>query len=214
MQQQRPSLHRALTHGWLAGLLLFLVVVSPPMSAASEKSLAIHHLAHWLMVAAGAQSGYLLRDRIRLVGRALIAAAALVATLTWHLPPLLDWAEGMPATHAFAHLTLLAGGAALGWAVPAMSGAARAYLFIGVNVIMWPLVLAELVGAFPYKGYAGQTAAAGLIELAAMSAAWVAIFGWSRLRALFRSPVGALTAQALLAGLAIAGWASRLVMGG
>lgn len=160
------------------------------------------------MVLAGALLGYQLRDLVRLGGRSLIASAAVLAALTWHLPPLLSWAERRPVTHAFAHLTLLAAGGALGWAVPRLGGAARAYLFIGVNVVMWPLVLAELAGAFSYEGYSGQAAGAGLAELVAMSASWLVILLWSRVHRLVAARPAPVLAQVLLAGLALGGWAS------
>lgn len=170
------------TPGWAAGPLLFVATVSPPIAAASEHSLVVHHLAHWVMVAAGALIGYQLRDLVRLPGRGAVAVAGLAAALTWHVPPLLGWAEATPATHAFAHATLLAGGVAMGWAVPRLGSAARAYLFIGANVAMWPLVLAELAGAFDYAGYPGQAAAAGVTELVAMSLSWLVLFLWSPVR--------------------------------
>lgn len=136
------------------------------------------------MVAAGALIGYQLREIVRWPGRGAVAALGLVASLTWHMPPLLGWAEAAPATHAFAHATLLAGGGGLGWAVPKLSSAARAYVFIGANVVMWPLVLAELAGAFDYAGYPGQAAAAGVTELVAMSLSWLVLFLWSPVRRL------------------------------
>lgn len=200
-----------LSHGWLAGPLLFAAVVSPPVAEASEQSLVVHHLAHWSMVVAGALIGYQFRDVVRLPGRGAFAAAGLVAALTWHVPPLLGWAEARPATHAFAHLTLVAGGAAMGWAVPKMSSAARAFLFIGANVVMWPLVLAELAGAFAYAGYSGQTAVAGTVELLAMSLSWFVVFAWGALRRLVTSPAASVAVQALFALSAIAGWSSRIL---
>lgn len=182
MHPKRLSLRAALSHTWLAGLLLFAALVSPPVAATSEQNLVVHHLAHWLMVVAGALIGYQLRERVRLPGRGVIAAVGLVAALTWHLPPLLSWAEARTLTHMFAHATLVAAGVALGWAVPKVSSAAGAYLFIGANLVMWPLVLAELAGAFTYRDYPGQASAAGFVELVAMSLSWFVIFGWSFLR--------------------------------
>jgi uncharacterized protein DUF1404 len=212
LRPKRPSVQAALSHGWLAGPLLFAAVVSPPVAAAAEQSLVVHHVAHWVMVVAGALIGYQFRDAVRLPARGVFAAAGLVAALTWHVPPLLGWAESQPATHAFAHLTLAAGGAALGWAVPGLSSAGRAYLFVAANVVMWPLVLAELAGAFVYTSYSGQAAAAGVVELVAMSTSWFVIFGWAALRRLFTSPAASLGVQAVFALSAIAGWSWKIVL--
>ena len=210
MSRKRFSLSAALSNGWFAGPLLFAALVSPPVVAESEQSLAVHHLAHWLMVVAGALAGYQLRDAVRFRGRGVVAAAGMAAALTWHIPPFLAWAEGRQATHAFAHLTLVAGGVALGWAVPALASAARAYLFVAANVLMWPLVLAELAGAFAYEGYPGQAATAGFVELIAMSLSWFVVFAWSALRRLVTSPGASVFVQALFAVSAIAGWATRI----
>lgn len=211
MLQKRRSLQAALSHGWLAGPLLFAALVSPPVAAASEKSLVVHHLAHWLMVVAGAFIGYQFRDAVRLPGRGVFAAAGLLAALTWHAPPLLWWAESRPVTHAFAHATLVAGGAAMGWAVPKLTSAGRAYLIVGANVVMWPLVLAELAGAFAYAGYADQAAAAGVVELVAMSLSWLVILGWPALRRWGTTPAAAVAIQAVFAASAIVGWSFRLL---
>lgn len=211
MPQKRPNFRTALSHGWFAGPLLFAALASPPVAAWSEQNLVVHHVAHWLMVVAGALIGYQLRDLIHLPGRGLIAAVGLMAALTWHLPPLLSWAEGAPTTHALAHATLVAGGAAMGWAVPELTSAARAYLFVGANVVMWPLVLAVLAGAFTYEAYPGQAAGAGLVELIAMSLSWLVVVAWSALRTLFASSAAALSLQALFAASALVGWFSRFI---
>jgi len=62
----RPSLVAAVTQGWLAGPLLFAVLVSPTVESAAEQSLVIHHFTHWLMVVAGALIGYQLRELVRI----------------------------------------------------------------------------------------------------------------------------------------------------
>ena len=120
------------------------------------------------MVVAGALLGYQFRELVRLPGRTLVAGAGLGAALMWHLPPLLSWAEADRSAHMFAHASLVVGGGAIGWAVPQLSSAAKAYLFITANAVMWPLVLAELGGGFTYAGYPGQASAAGVWELVAM----------------------------------------------
>ena len=128
--------------------------MSPTVAGLSTQSLVVHHFAHWLWVVAGAVVGYQFRDLVRLPGRTLVAWAGLAAAFGWHLPPLLSWAETNQAAHIFAHATLLVGGGALGWAVPQLSGARKAALFIAANVVMWPIVLAELANAFVYPSYA------------------------------------------------------------
>src|ERR1700693_3534688 len=164
--------------GWLAGPLLFAVVVSPGVERAAEQSLVIHHFAHWLMVVAGALIGYQLRELVRLPSRTVVAWVGLAASLIWHLPPLLNWAEIHPLAHLSAHITLIAGGGAMGWAVPKLGGGGKAALFIAGTVLMWPLMLAELTGAFAYPAYPRQAATAGVAELIAMPVAWLVLAFW------------------------------------
>jgi len=192
--------------GWLACPLLLAVLLSPPVETLAEQSLAVHHFAHWLMVVAGALAGYRLRNLVRLPAPAVVAWAGLGAALLWHLPPLLSWAEGSRVTHMFAHATLVAGGCALGWAVPRLSGPAKAYLFIAANVIMWPLVLAEIAGAFTYSRYPGQESQAGVAELVAMTLSWLALGFWTKISMLFSRPLASIMMQAALATLTLAGW--------
>ncbi len=162
------------------------------------------------MVVAGALFGYQLRTLVRLPGTTLVAWAGLGAALMWHLPPLLSWAEADRTAHMFAHATLLIGGGAMGWAVSKLSSPSKAYLFITANVVMWPLVLAELAGAFTYAGYTGQASAAGVGELVAMSSSWLVLAAWGPLRGLFSTPVASAMVQALLAVVVIVGWAVPL----
>lgn len=192
--------------GWLAGPLLLALLISPPVEMLAEQSLVIHHFAHWLMVVAGALAGYQLRNLVRLRAAAGLAVAGLGAALLWHLPPLLSWAEGSRVTHMFAHVTLVAGGCALGWAVPKLNGPAKAYLFIAANVIMWPLVLAEIAGAFTYSRYPGQESPAGVAELVAMTLSWLVLGFWTKVTTLFSRPLASILVQAVLATLALAGW--------
>jgi hypothetical protein len=202
----RLSLAAAAARGWLAGPLLLALLVSPPVETLAEQSLVIHHFAHWLMVVAGALAGYHLRNLVRLPAAAVVAWAGLGAALLWHLPPLLRWAEVSPVTHVFAHATLVAGGGALGWAVPRLGGPAKAYLFIAANVIMWPLVLAEIAGAFTYSRYPGQESQAGVAELVAMTLSWLVLGFWTKISLRFSRPLVSIMVQAVLATLALAGW--------
>ena len=158
------------------------------------------------MVVAGALAGYRLRNLVPLPAAAGVAWVGLGAALLWHLPPLLSWAEGSGVTHVFAHATLVAGGCALGWAVPKLSGPSKAYLFIAANVIMWPLVLAEIAGAFTYSRYPGQESQAGIAELVAMTLSWLVIGFWTKVSSLFARPLAATVVQAVLATVALAGW--------
>ena len=158
------------------------------------------------MVVAGALFGYQFRQLVRLPGRTLVAWAGLAAALMWHLPPLLSWAEADRTAHMFAHATLVVGGGALGWAVPRLSSPGKAYLFIAANAVMWPLVLAELAGAFTYAGYPGQASAAGVAELVAMSSSWLVFAVWGSLHSLLSRPLASVTAQALFAAVAVLGW--------
>lgn len=206
MHRARRSLVAAVARGWLTGPLLFVALVSPSIQVQTEHSLLAHHFAHWLMVVAGAFVGYQFRDLVGLPGRSLVAWAGLGAALLWHLPPLLSWAEADRTAHMFAHATLLVGGVAMGWAVPRLNSPGRAYLFIAANVVMWPLVLAELAGAFVYTGYPGQSSAAGVAELVAMSLSWLVLAVWGSLRGLFTRPIASVTVQALLALVAILVW--------
>lgn len=205
MHPARRSLAAAVARGWLAGPLLFVILVSTAVEARSEQSLVVHHFVHWLMVVAGALIGYQFRDLVRLPGRAMVAWAGLGAALMWHLPPLLSWAEADRTAHMFAHATLVVGGGAIGWAVPRLSSSGRAYLFITANVVMWPLVLAELAGAFTYPRHPGQESAAGVGELLAMPMAWLVLAFWGSLRSLFSRPLVSLTVQAMFAVVAVAG---------
>jgi hypothetical protein len=191
----------------LAGPLLFMALVSPAMEARSEQSLVVHHLAHWVMVVAGALFGYRLRELVRLPGAGFVAWLGLGAALTWHVPFLLSWAEADRTAHVFAHATLVAGGAAMGWSVPRLSSPGKAYLFIAANVVMWPLVVAELAGAFTYANYPGQAPAAGIAELVAMSSSWLVLAFWGSLRSLLSGPVASPAFQVLLVVAVIAGWA-------
>lgn len=206
MRQGRLRPGAAVKGGWLAGPILLAVVLSPLVESWSRESLVVHHLAHGLMVVAGALLGYRFSRVLQHPWPALIAWLGLGAALTWHVLPLLNWAENTRATHVFAHATLVAGGIGLGWGVPALSNAAKAYLFIAANVVMWPLVLLQIAGAFSYSVFADQAVAAGLAELAAMSASWLVLAFWSSIRRVFdRAPIAA-AAQALVVTMAIAGW--------
>jgi uncharacterized protein DUF1404 len=200
------SIVAAVKGGWLAGPILLAVVLSPFAESWSRQSLVVHHFTHGLMVVAGALVGYQLNQVLRHPWPSLIAWLGLGAALIWHVLPLLTWAEATPTTHMFAHATLVAGGIALGWGVPAMSSTARAYLFIAANVVMWPLVLLQIAGAFSYSAFADQAPAAGLAELAAMSASWLLLAFWSPIRRVFDRPPVATAAQALVVTAAIAGW--------
>ena len=185
-----------------------MILVSPTVAGLSTQSLVVHHFAHWLWVVAGAHVGYQFRDLVRLPGRTLVAWAGLAAAFAWHLPPLLSWAETNQAAHIFAHATLLVGGGALGWAVPQLSGARKAALFIAANVVMWPIVLAELANAFVYPSYPGQATTAGIAELVAMPLAWLVLAFWGPLRRGLTRPGATNVVQALLALTALVGWVS------
>jgi hypothetical protein len=196
----------AIKSGWLAGPVLLAASLSPYVQGTSQQSLVIHHLAHGLMVVAGALVGYQLSRVLHHPWPLLIAWLGLAAALMWHLLPLVSWAETTRTTHVFAHATLVAGGVALGWGVPALSSTAKAYLFIAANVVMWPLALAQIAGAFSYSVYAGQASAAGLTELGAMSASWLVLAFWSKIHRVVGRPTVALAAQALFVLAAIVFW--------
>jgi hypothetical protein len=177
----RPGHDGAGLGGWLAGPLLLAVVSSPAAVAVTGASLLAHHLAHWLLVAVGAMVGYRLRRVLPVPARAWLAWVGLGAALTWHLPPLLDWADVDPLAHFAAHATLIAAGFSMGWVVPQLSGGQKGALFIATTAVMWPVILAELAG-FAYAKYPGQAPAAGVAELLAMSLAWPAMAAWPRIR--------------------------------
>jgi uncharacterized protein DUF1404 len=202
----RLDIVAAASGGWLAGPILLAVVLSPFVESWSRQSLVVHHLAHGLMVVAGALLGYQLSRMLRHPWPSLIAWLGLGSALIWHVLPLLSWAEATQTTHMFAHATLVAGGVALGWGVPSLSSVARAYLFIAANVVMWPLVLLQIAGAFAYSAYADQAAAAGLAELLGMSTSWLVLAFWSPIRGVFDRPAVATAALALVVTAAIAGW--------
>jgi len=207
-----PARSRSASAGaryWLIGPLLLLILVSPTVAGLSAQSLVVHHFAHWLWVVAGAIVGYHFRDLVRLPGRTLVAWAGLAAAFTWHLPPLLSWAETNQAAHIFAHVTLLVGGGAMGWAVPQLSGARKAALFIAANVVMWPIVLAELANAFVYPSYPGQATTAGIAELVAMPLAWLVLAFWVPLRTMVGRSSVSVTLQAAMVGLLVLEWMAR-----
>jgi hypothetical protein len=179
------------------------------VTALSAQSLVVHHVAHWLLVVAGAFFGYQLRDRVHLPGRAVAAWLGLATTIVWHFPPALAWTEAGVAAHMFTHASLVAGGVAVGWAVPKLGGATRASLFIAANVLMWPVVLAEMAGAFTYARYPGQEAAAGVAEMAAMSSAWLILAFWGPIRAIIGRQVVSLTLQLAMLGLVLVDWMAR-----
>jgi uncharacterized protein DUF1404 len=206
LRPSRLSLVAAVKSGWLAGPIFLAVALSPFVESWSRQSLVVHHFAHGLMVVAGALLGYQFNRVLRHPWPALIAWLGLGAALSWQVLPLLAWAESTRATHMLAHATLVAGGIGLGWGVPALSNSAKACLFIAANVVMWPLVLLQIAGAFSYSVYADQSAAAGLAELLAMSASWLALAFWSPIRRTFDRPPVATAAQALVVTMAIAGW--------
>jgi len=206
LHPSRLSFVAAVKGGWLAGPILLVVVLSPFVVRWSQQSLVVHHIAHGLLVVAGAFLGYQFSRVLRHPWPSLIAWLGLGAALIWHVLPLLTWAEATPMTHMFAHATLVLGGIALGWGVPAMSSAARAYLFIAANVVMWPLVILQIAGAFSYSAYGDQAAAAGLAELGAMSVSWLVLAFWSPIRRVFDRPPVATAAQALVVTAAIASW--------
>jgi Protein of unknown function (DUF1404) len=186
-----------------------LILVSPTVTGLSAQSLVIHHLAHWLMVMAGAFIGYQLRDRVTLPGRALAAWIGLGTTIVWHFPPVLAWAEVSLLVHMLAHASLVAGGIAVGWGVPKLGGGSKASLFIAANVVMWPVVLFELAGAFSYPRYPGQAAAAGVSEMVAMSLAWLVLALWVPLRTMVGRPAVSVTLQAAMVGLLVLDWMAR-----
>ena len=194
------------SRGWLVGPLLLLILVSPTVAGQSDQNLVVHHFAHWLWVVDGAIVGYQFRDLVTLPGRTLVAWAGLVAAFSWHLPPLLSWAETNQAAHIFAHATLLVGGGAIGWAVPQLSSARKAALFIAASVVMWPVVLAELTNAFVYPSYPGQATSAGIAELVTMPLAWLVLAFWGPLRRWLARPVASSAVQALFAMAALVGW--------
>jgi uncharacterized protein DUF1404 len=196
----------AAERGALLGPLLALILLSPGVEALSAHSLLVHHFVHWSWAAGGALVGYQLRGRRLLPENAVVPWFGLGLVFVWHLPPFLGWAGGNPGAHAFAHLTLIAGGFALGWTVPKLGSATRAALLITANVVMWPLVLAEVAGAFTYDGYAGQDGAAGVAELVAMSMAWVVLALWSTLARLLSGSTAVRAVHALLALGAVVVW--------
>jgi hypothetical protein len=206
LRPSRLSIVAAVRGGWLAGPILLALVLSPFVESWSRQSLVVHHFAHGLMVVAGALLGYQFSRLLRHPWPSLIAWLGLGAALMWQVLPLLSWAEATRTTHMFAHAILVAGGIALGWGVPALSSTAKAYLFIAANVVMWPLVLLQIAGAFSYSAYADQAAAAGLAELVAMSASWLVLAFWSPIRRVFDRPPVATAAQALVVTVALAGW--------
>lgn len=206
MRQSRLSIVTAATSGWLAGPILLAVVLSPVVESWTRQSLVVHHVAHGLMVVAGSLLGYQVSRLLRHPWPSLIAWLGLGAALAWHVLPLLTWAEATRTTHVFAHATLVVGGVALGWGVPALSSTGKAALFIAANVVMWPFALIQIAGAFSYSAYADQATAAGLAELLAMSASWLVLAFWTRIRRAFDRPLLATAAQALVVTVAIAGW--------
>jgi hypothetical protein len=172
--------------------------------AVTQRNLVVHHLAHWLMVVAGAMVGYRLRH-LAAPGGAVLAWIGLAAALTWHVPLPLDWADDHAAAHVAAHATLVAGGVALGWVVPRLNGRQKGALFIAAIAVMWPVMLAELAG-FTYAGYPGQAPVAGVAGLLAMAAAWPVIAAWPSLRRIFRQPSMAVGVQGLIGLAVLAGW--------
>lgn len=184
-------------------------MVSPTVTSLSAQSLVIHHFAHWLLVVAGALIGYQLRDRVTLPGRAPAAWIGLGTTIVWHFPPVLAWTEGSLLAHMLAHASLVGGGIAIGWGVAKLGGAGKASLFIAANVVMWPVVLFELAGAFSYPRYPGQASAAGVSEMVAMSLAWLVLALWVPLRTMVARPAVAVTLQAVMVGLLVLDWMAR-----
>jgi hypothetical protein len=189
--------------------LLLLILVSPTVTGLSAQSLVIHHFAHWLMVVAGAVMGFQLRDRVNVPGRAPAAWIGLGTTIVWHFPPALALTEVSLPLHLLAHAILVAGGMAVGWSVPKLGGGSKAALFIAANVVMWPVVMAELAGAFSYPRYASQAAAAGVSEMVAMSLAWLVFALWLPLRAMVGRPAVSATLQAAMIGLVVLGWLAK-----
>jgi Protein of unknown function (DUF1404) len=186
-----------------------LILVSPTVTGLSAHSLVIHHFAHWLMVVAGALIGYQLRDRVNVPERALAAWVGLGTTIVWHFPPVLAWTEVSLPVHMLAHATLVVGGIAVGWSVTKLGGGSKAALFIAANVVMWPVVLAELAGAFSYPHYAGQAAAAGVSEMVAMSLAWLVLALWVPVRSVVGRPAVSALLQATMVGLVVIDWMAR-----
>lgn len=179
------------------------------MTGLSARSLVIHHFAHWLMVVAGAIIGYQLRDRVNVPGRAPAAWVGLGTSIVWHFPPVLAWTEASVPVHMLAHAILVVGGIAVGWGVPKLGGGSKASLFIAANLVMWPVVLAELAGAFSYPRYPGQAVAAGVSEMVAMSLAWLVLALWLPLRALVGHPAVAATLQVAMVALVVLDWLAR-----
>jgi hypothetical protein len=186
-----------------------LILVSPTVTGLSAQSLVIHHFAHWLLVVAGAIIGYQLRDRVTLPGRAPAAWIGLGTAIVWHFPPVLAWTEVSLPVHMLAHASLIAGGIVVGWGVSKLGGGSKAALFIAANVVMWPIVLFELAGAFSYPGYPGQAAAAGVSEMVAMSLAWLVFSLWVPLRTMVGRPAVSVTLQAAMVGLLVLDWMAR-----
>lgn len=186
-----------------------MILVSPTVIGLSAQSLVIHHFAHWLMVVAGAIIGFQLRDRVNVPGRAPAAWVGLGTTIVWHFPPALALTEVSLPVHLLAHAILVVGGMAVGWSVPKLGGGSKAALFIAANVVMWPVVLAELAGAFSYPRYAGQAAAAGVSEMVAMSLAWLVLAFWLPLRTVLGRPAVSAAQHVAMIGLVILGWLAK-----
>jgi hypothetical protein len=96
----------------------------------------------------------------------------------------------------------------MGWAVPKLGAGGKAALFIASTVVMWPLMLAELTGAFAYSAYPRQAATAGVAELVAMPVAWLVLALWGPIHRLGTRPCVSVAIQALLGVLATVCWMS------
>jgi len=110
----------------IAGLVLAVALVAPPVEAWGRDSLTAHMGQHVLLIGLAAPlvavGAPVPRRRW---GPALVAVAVVVHTvvvLGWHAPVLFDAAEAHAPVHAVEHLSLLAAGTLLWWAAARAGG--------------------------------------------------------------------------------------------
>lgn len=132
------ALDRRQAGAFVLGLLIAMVVVSPPIDALISGFFSLHMLQHLVLIGCAApliawsRPGPVVRAAVRIrtlspsSSEAAWASAALfaLAILLWHLPAFHDWALGDPIAHCLEHLSVL--GAAIGfWRFVVFAGEKR-----------------------------------------------------------------------------------------
>ncbi len=104
----------------VAGLAVLVIALAPPVDAVADRDLVAHMVQHVLLLTV-APPLLVAGARLRRPARAGVMLGAVVAhtvaLLGWHVPALYDAAVRSAPVHGLEHLSLLAAGLLLWWAI-------------------------------------------------------------------------------------------------